>query len=328
MDDPLPDMFYSRQVNENSCGTQAMMSILLNREEIEIGPTLQNFKEFSTELDSSMKGYALISLENLRDAHNSFRDQSMLILDSGDDSTKKKEDPFHYVAFVPVKQRQALYLLDGLQGAPIKIADLPQDDNSSDWTSTALGCIRKIVQKLQELPAQEQDAAGDIRFNLMACVPTAESHLVTQITQLQSRVDALKGRFPDEPNDSTQTHAVPPDDDQIVDAEVARSVCSNLTERINTLEAKLSLARKLEKVSKIDLHDQTHISVQDWTQENLLRKHDMIPFVFECLRSVPSPELCVTMCAFISVYAFVCVCACRQLGKKKCLSSAYRESCV
>ena len=58
----------------NACATQAIVSVLLNcaHQDIRLGETLSEFKEFSQSFDAAMKGLALSNSEVIRQVHNSF----------------------------------------------------------------------------------------------------------------------------------------------------------------------------------------------------------------------------------------------------------------
>ena len=60
-DQDQPGLFFARQVINNACGTQALLSVLLNikDEKTELGETLANFMDFAGCLDSEMKGKLL-----------------------------------------------------------------------------------------------------------------------------------------------------------------------------------------------------------------------------------------------------------------------------
>ena len=53
-----PELFFARQVINNACGTQALLSVLLNikDERVKLGETLQNFIDFTQCLDAEMTG--------------------------------------------------------------------------------------------------------------------------------------------------------------------------------------------------------------------------------------------------------------------------------
>ncbi|XP_013930372.1 PREDICTED: ubiquitin carboxyl-terminal hydrolase isozyme L5-like [Thamnophis sirtalis] len=121
-DSRLDTLFFAKQVINNACATQAIVSVLLNctHQDIHLGETLSEFKEFSQSFDAAMKGLALSNSEVIRQVHNSFARQQMFEFDAK--STAKEEDAFHFVSYVPVNGR--LYELDGLREGPIDLGNI------------------------------------------------------------------------------------------------------------------------------------------------------------------------------------------------------------
>lgn len=57
-DSRLDQIFFAKQVIQNACATQAILSVLLNvdHKDIKLGETLSDFKEFTQSFDAYNKG--------------------------------------------------------------------------------------------------------------------------------------------------------------------------------------------------------------------------------------------------------------------------------
>ncbi|KAG8519821.1 Ubiquitin carboxyl-terminal hydrolase isozyme L5 [Galemys pyrenaicus] len=172
-DSRLDTIFFAKQVINNACATQAIVSVLLNctHQDVHLGETLSEFKEFSQSFDAAMKGLALSNSDVIRQVHNSFARQQMFEFDAK--TTAKEEDAFHFVSYVPVNGR--LYELDGLREGPIDLGACNQDD----WISAVRPVIEKRIQKYSE---------GEIRFNLMAIVSDRKMIYEQKIAELQRQL--------------------------------------------------------------------------------------------------------------------------------------------
>ncbi|XP_036309332.1 ubiquitin carboxyl-terminal hydrolase isozyme L5 isoform X2 [Pipistrellus kuhlii] len=172
-DSRLDTIFFAKQVINNACATQAIVSVLLNctHQDVHLGETLSEFKEFSQSFDAAMKGLALSNSDVIRQVHNSFARQQMFEFDAKPPT--KEEDAFHFVSYVPVNGR--LYELDGLREGPIDLGACSQDD----WISAVRPVIEKRIQKYSE---------GEIRFNLMAIVSDRKMIYEQKIAELQRQL--------------------------------------------------------------------------------------------------------------------------------------------
>lgn len=150
------DIVFVKQVIENACATQAILSVLLNCEhnDLDIGNNLKEFKSFVSCFDPETKGLALSNSDTIREVHNSFARQQVYEIE--DKAPSKQEDAFHFIAYLPIKGR--LYELDGLKEAPIDHGVIP---DGIDWTTVVQPVLEKRMQKYSQ---------GEIQFNLMAIV--------------------------------------------------------------------------------------------------------------------------------------------------------------
>lgn len=163
--DIINDMFFAHQSIHNSCATHALLSILLNCEGIDIGPTLNSIKNFTEGMGPESKGYVIGNLPKLAHIHNSYAKperhklpEKMSKSEAGI-TCKSAIDTFHFVSYVPIKGR--VYELDGLKPFPI---DHGPWKSSEKWTDH----FRRIIA--ERLGMNIGAPYQDIRFNLMAVV--------------------------------------------------------------------------------------------------------------------------------------------------------------
>lgn len=182
-DSRLERLFFAKQVINNACATQAILSILLNAPikrtdkddiGIELGETLQNFKEFSKDFDPTMKGYALSNSELIRLVHNTFARQQMFEFDAK--QAEKDDDVFHFISYIPFEGR--LYELDGLREGPVDLGSIP---DGSDWIRTAKPVIEKRMQQYSE---------DEIQFNLMAVVGDKVPGYKKKLAELEQQLSS------------------------------------------------------------------------------------------------------------------------------------------
>ncbi len=123
------------------------------RARIEIGPSLQEFKDFTTGFDAGLRGESLSNSEMIRTVHNSFAKSSPFVDESARDPNAGSEDVFHFIGYTCYQGK--LYELDGLQPYPISHGDSTPDEFPD-----------KIIPVLQR--RIERYPPGEVRFNLMA----------------------------------------------------------------------------------------------------------------------------------------------------------------
>jgi len=232
-----PDVFFAKQVIPNACATQAILSILLNAKGVEIGPTLQEFKDIAMEFPPDVKGLAIGNQPVIKKVHNSFARPEPFAIEK--DPSLASEDAFHFISYVPVNG--ILYELDGLKKGPIILSECT-DDN---W----LKLVKPHIQKRIETYAK-----SEIRFNLMAIIKNRKQTLMEELVILKSK-------------SSTEMDTLD-------------SPASLIDERIQQIEG---LITKEEQ------------KFANWRAENLRRKHNYIPFLFNLLKVLGEKDLLIPL---------------------------------
>jgi len=167
-----PNLFFAHQVTTNACATQAILSVVFNANlsRDQMGNSLAEFQSFTSTFPPALKGVAISSSDEIRNAHNAFSRQDAFLQEGKLHIPTGDEEAFHFVAYVPVNN--TVYCLDGLQKGPI-VTGSYQD--GEDWLSLTRSAI------------QERMTAGGnhVKFNLMAVVQDKRIKLKEEFEKLE-----------------------------------------------------------------------------------------------------------------------------------------------
>ncbi|CEM34803.1 unnamed protein product [Vitrella brassicaformis CCMP3155] len=267
---PDRDLFFAKQEVTNACATQAILSVLLNRPEIDVGTELTEFKHFTKDFDAQTKGLAIGNSEVLRREHNSFHKVSSF--EFVQDKDDEKEDAFHFISYVPFKGK--IYELDGLKPGPIEVGEGTEDD----WLEKVRPEIQRRIDKYQSSPRAGEGDEGEIRFNLLAIVGDRKKEALKAIDKqrvIRQRVRVKLISFDQEVDldDEVDEDSAPPGcptiEDLPTDIEALKQAEKSCTSEIERLQA--VVADEEQKFKK-------------WERENARRRHDFVPFVLCALR--------------------------------------------
>eukprot|EP00029_Vermamoeba_vermiformis_P014620 TRINITY_DN9731_c0_g1_i1.p1 TRINITY_DN9731_c0_g1~~TRINITY_DN9731_c0_g1_i1.p1 ORF type:complete len:320 (+),score=121.13 TRINITY_DN9731_c0_g1_i1:188-1147(+) len=217
LEDYEHNIFFAKQVINNACATQAILSILMNLPDIELGPELNDFKAFTKELPSEMKGLAIGNSELIKKVHNSFARQEPFVIEQ---DNSEAEDAFHFISYVPVNG--VLYELDGLKKGPINLGACTSDN----W----LDQVRPIIQQ-----RIEQYSDKEIRFTLLALVANRLQAARAQLSALESERARVSG---------TDAMHVEGSDSTVLESELQRLQEVIATEESKVQRYKLENARR------------------------------------------------------------------------------------
>lgn len=104
------NVFFAAQTIQNACGTQAILSIILNHDNppkplpaIPLGNELASFKDFTTGFPPELRGEALSNSEGIRTAHNTFAKSSPFADETTRPQDEEGGDVYHFIAYTDRK---------------------------------------------------------------------------------------------------------------------------------------------------------------------------------------------------------------------------------
>lgn len=173
-------LFFARQVIADACATQALLSILMNADGINIGDMLGSFKDFVVEFDPETKGLAIGDSDPIRAAHNSFARPEPFVHDADNKSKKgEKQDAYHFIAYLPFNG--GVYELDGLRRGPIFLGECPP---GIDWLTVAKPAVEERMSRY---------STSETHFALMTVCEKKSSHILRELEELESSLSIASG---------------------------------------------------------------------------------------------------------------------------------------
>lgn len=241
-----------------------------------------------------MRGEAISNSDLIRKAHNGFaRPEPFIFEEKKSRDSDDADDAFHFIGYLPIHGK--LYELDGLKPGPILI-HTPEGVtvDSSNW----MGFARTAIQT-----RLAQYASKEIRFNLMALIGNQAEQIKQKIAKIEASIVAAGGVLAPAPapaaaasSSSSSSSAapvaaaadgsVPMEDTPVATAAAATAAATAAAVASAAADAEsgelLMLREELSHLQK-SLADESS-KMDRWRVENLRRKHNYVPFIFNLLR--------------------------------------------
>ncbi|KZT30265.1 cysteine proteinase [Neolentinus lepideus HHB14362 ss-1] len=218
-DDPAAKrVWFANQLSDDACASQAIINVLFNCPQVQLGEQLQAFRDETVEMSSVMKGLAISNQRFIRDSQNSLARPSDLrgalnaIATTTIEASKAKaksrkgpppakrrktegkpkpkaagdedEETYHFIGYVPAHGK--VWELDGLKTGPLEVGELSPEPGQG-WMD--------VVRPALRLKMSKYAGEDNIRFNLLAIVDSAYEAASDELELVKGERRALERRL-------------------------------------------------------------------------------------------------------------------------------------
>ncbi|KXN89535.1 Ubiquitin carboxyl-terminal hydrolase isozyme L5 [Leucoagaricus sp. SymC.cos] len=218
--DPASErVWFANQLSDDACATHAILNVLFNCPELDIGNELRDFREETREFSPVIRGLAITNSPLLRRVHNSLARPADIraslnaaAIETTDSKKKESQNPrnkgkpgrppksrkansgspkkqaqteevdnptYHFIGYVPAFGK--VWELDGLKSGPLEVGELGSGTSSGDWMEVVRPALRLKMAKYGGSGLED----SNIRFSLLAIVEDTKSKLSDELEFLK-----------------------------------------------------------------------------------------------------------------------------------------------